>query len=240
MYWFWSLVIIFFFYSVVGYVVEVTTCTIENKKITLSRGYLIGPYIPVFGFGGVIMTSFLGKYQNDILSLFINSMFYCCVLEYLTSLVLEKIFKLRWWDYSNKMFNVNGRICLVNGILFGVAGVILVEFFHPLLLSVLYSFSNTVVYVLGIVFLTIILSDFSLSTFTISKLKIDTNKYMKMDSTEIIREELMKSLHRYRFFYKRIFRAFPSIKFNDNITKLRDFYEEQKKMFNKAIKLKKD
>ena len=233
MYSFWLLVIIFFFYSVVGYIVEVTSCSINNKKVTLSRGYLIGPYIPVFGFGGVIMVYFLSKYQNDILSLFINSMFYCCVLEYFTSLVLEKIFKLSWWDYSNKRFNINGRICLENGILFGVAGVILVKFFHPILLSVLYSFSNTVIYVLGIVFLTIILSDFCLSTFTISKLKIDTNKYMKMDSTEIIREELMKSLHRYRFFYKRIFKAFPSIKFNDNITKLRNFYEEHKKILFK-------
>ena len=102
MYSFWLLVIIFFFYSVVGYIVEVTSCSINNKKVTLSRGYLIGPYIPVFGFGGVIMVYFLSKYQNDILSLFINSMFYCCVLEYFTSLLLEKIFKLRWWDYSNK------------------------------------------------------------------------------------------------------------------------------------------
>ena len=230
MYAFWLLVIIFFFYSVVGYVVEVTACTIEYKKFSLSRGYLIGPYIPVFGFGGVIMVYFLSKYQNDILSLFINSMFYCCLLEYFTSLVLEKIFKLRWWDYSTKRFNINGRVCLENGILFGVAGVILVRFFHPMLLSVLYSFPNSVIYILGIIFLVILLSDFCLSTFTISKLKIDTKKYMNMDSTEIIRGELMKSLQKYRFFYKRIFKAFPSIKFNNNIVKLRGFYDEQKKL----------
>lgn len=233
MYAFWLLVIIFFFYSVVGYIVEVTSCSVTNKKVTLSRGYLIGPYIPIFGFGGVFMVYFLSKYQNDILSLFINSMFYCCLLEYLTSLVLEKIFKLRWWDYSTRRFNINGRVCLENGILFGIAGVILVKFFHPILLSVLYSFSNTVIFVLGVVFLTIILSDFCLSTFTISKLKLDTKKYMNMDSTEIIREELMKSLQRYRFFYKRIFKAFPSIKFNSNITKLRDFYAEQVKLWKK-------
>ena len=233
MYSFWLLVIIFFFYSVVGYVVEVTSCSIHNKKLTLSRGYLIGPYIPIFGFGGLFMTTMLGRYQNDVLSLFINSMFYCCLLEYLTSLILEKIFKLRWWDYSNKRFNINGRICLENGILFGIAGVILVEFFHPILMYVLYSFSNNTIMVLGIVFLTIILSDFCLSTFTISKLKLDTKKYMNMDSTEIIRDELMKSLQRYRFFYKRIFKAFPSIKFNKNITSLRDFYEEQKKLLFK-------
>lgn len=233
MYLFWLLVIIFFFYSVVGYIVEVTSCSINNHKLTLSRGYLIGPYIPIFGFGGLFMVTALSKYQDDIISLFINSMVYCCLLEYLTSLVLEKIFKLRWWDYSNKRFNINGRICLENGILFGVAGVILVKFFHPILIDVLYSFSNTTIYILGISFLVIILSDFCLSTFTISKLKLDTKKYMNMDSTAIIREELMKSLYRYRFFYKRIFKAFPSIKFNDNITKLRDFYEEQKKMLFK-------
>ena len=124
MYLFWLLVIIFFFYSVVGYIVEVTSCSIKSKKLTLSRGYLIGPYIPIFGFGGLFMTTLLSKYQNDILSLFINSMVYCCLLEYITSLVLEKIFKLRWWDYSDRRFNINGRVCLENGILFGIAGII--------------------------------------------------------------------------------------------------------------------
>lgn len=238
MYSFWFLVIVFFFYSVVGYIIEVTSCSIHNKKLTLSRGYLIGPYIPVFGFGGVIMTYLLGRYQNDIISLFINSMVYCCLLEYLTSLILEKIFKLRWWDYSDKRFNINGRICLENGVWFGLSGIILVEFFHPLLKDFLYSFSNTTIYVLGISLLSILIIDFLISTFTISKLKIDTNKLINKDSTEIIRAELMESLRRYSFFYRRFFKAFPNVRTNKNMMKIKEFFDEQRKIWLKKKKTK--
>ena len=225
-YYFWYLVIVFFCYSVIGYIIEVTSCTINFKKLTLSRGYLIGPYIPIFGFGALGMIYFLQKYQNNVLELFTNSMVICCLLEYFTSLLLEKIFKLRWWDYSDRKFNIDGRVCLENGVLFGIGGVIIVKYFNPLLKIFLYSFSNIVIYTFGIIFLVIILSDTILSTFIISKLKIDTGKIAK-DSTEIIRNEIIKSLERYQFFYKRLFKAFPNVLRANSMLKIKKNFEEQ-------------
>ena len=231
MYSFYMLVIVFFIYSVIGYLIEVSCCSFCDKKLTLSRGYLIGPYLPIFGFGAVGMIYLLEKYQNDLITLFINSMVICCLLEYFTSLILEKIFKLRWWDYSDKKFNINGRICLENGVLFGLAGVVIVKLFHPLLMDLLHTFSNTTIYILGITFLVIIISDFILSTFTISKLKIDTNKFINKDNTAIIREELLKSLKRYQFFYKRIYDSFPNIRKNTKYSKFHDYFKEQRKLW---------
>lgn len=236
MYSFWILVIVFFIYSVTGYIIEVTSCSLTWKKVTLSRGYLIGPYIPIFGFGGIFMTYLLRQYENNIIDLFINSMVGCCLIEYFTSLLLEKIFKLRWWDYSDKRFNINGRVCLENGFWFGVCGVVFVKYIHPVLINFLYSFPTKVIYVLGIVFLSILLIDFFISTFTISKLKIDTKKYVNKDSTEVIRNELINSLHRYRFFYRRFFKAFPNVRTNVNMDKIKKYFDEQRKLWLKKKK----
>lgn len=229
MYDFFFLFLIFFFYSVLGYLIEVLSCTLLCNKLTLSRGYLIGPYIPIFGFGAVCMVSFLDKYKDDILTLFILSVVVCLLLEYLTSLLLEKIFKLRWWDYSDKRFNINGRICLENGIRFGLGGVIITKYFNPLLVGFLKLFSTHTIIIVGWILFGIVILDAIISTFTISKLKIDTKKYVKKDATEEIKKQVSHSLQRYNVFYKRIFHAFPNIKLNANIIKLREFYKEQSK-----------
>ena len=130
-------VILFFIYSVMGYLIEIISVSITEKKLTLSRGYLIGPYLPIFGCGGLGGALFLSKYKNDIVNLFVLSVAYSCTLEYITSLVLEKIFKLRWWDYSKRKMNLNGRISLETGVAFGIFGIIIVCFIQPFLVYLL-------------------------------------------------------------------------------------------------------
>ena len=123
--------VLFMLYSFIGYVAEIIAVSIIQKRVVLNRGFLIGPYLPIYGVGCMIMVLFLRRYENDLLALFIMSAFYCSVLEYFTSLIMEKIFKLRWWDYSNNKFNINGRICLKNAVLFGIGGIIVVKVLHP-------------------------------------------------------------------------------------------------------------
>lgn len=207
--------LMFFIYSVVGYLVEVTCVSIDRKKWIFSRGYLIGPYLPIFGCGSMIITFFLQKYKCDPLALFVLATASCCVLEYFTSLILEKIFKLRWWDYSDKKFNLNGRICLETGALFGLGGVFIIEVFNPLITMLLNVFPEMLVIVLGIILLITIVADFCLSTYTIVKLKIDTSKYLNKDATRVVKEEVSKSLRRYRYFHNRLLKAFPLLS-NDN------------------------
>ena len=103
--------ILFMFYSIFGWVLEVLGKLIECKRF-INRGFLIGPYCPIYGVGAILITALLGKYQDDIIALFIMAIVLCGTLEYLTSYVMEKVFHARWWDYSQRKFNINGRVCL--------------------------------------------------------------------------------------------------------------------------------
>jgi len=226
-------VLIFFGYSFIGYMVEILSISRRTHTINFSRGYLIGPYLPIFGMGGIFITSLLNHYRNDIIVLFIMSLTICCLLEYFTSLIMEKIFKLRWWDYSDRLLNINGRICLENGIMFGIGGVILVRYFHPAFIALLTSFSPRFTCVLGTVLFVIMFSDLVLSTYTILQLKIDLNIYTDKDSTMRIRRDVLESIRKYRFFHNRLYKAFPNITENKNVSKFQSTAERVKKRFQK-------
>ncbi len=111
------LFLLFSIYSFLGWLMEVVN-TLRVEKKFVNRGFLVGPFCPIYGFGVLLMTIMLEKYQNDIVATFIFSILICGILEYFTSFFLEKIFHARWWDYSNRKFNINGRICLENLFIF--------------------------------------------------------------------------------------------------------------------------
>ena len=102
-------------------------------KKFVNRGFLIGPYCPVYGAGVVLITVLLKQYTSDYVVFLLLAMIICGVLEYATSYFMEKWFNARWWDYSNRKFNINGRICLENVFLFGVAAAVIIYATNPLL-----------------------------------------------------------------------------------------------------------
>ena len=106
---------------------EVTLTLITDKKF-VNRGFLLGPCCPIYGCGCILLNLLLHNYTNNILVLFILTMFTCSLLEYITSFLMEKIFKLRWWDYSQMKFNINGRICLETMTPFSILGVLTIVF----------------------------------------------------------------------------------------------------------------
>lgn len=226
-------ILLFFTYSFLGYLLEVIDVSIIDRKINLSRGYLIGPYLPIYAFGAMLMTSTLDKYKNDLIVLFVMSLVMCCMLEFITSYIMEKIFKLRWWDYTDRLFNINGRVCLSNGVGFGIAGVITVRLINPFFLDVFSSLPNIVVIILGAVFACVLIVDFILSTFTILKLKIDTSKYINKDSTAKIRKEVLNSLNKYRIFHNRLFKAFPNLLNVDSIGQIKEIINKYKNKITK-------
>ena len=109
-----------------------------TKGEFINRGFLIGPYCPIYGSGALLLTFLLNRYVNDKLVLFVMSIVVCSILEYVTSYIMEKIFHIRWWDYSNYKLNINGRVCLNNIALFGLAGVLIIKYiikFHSIHLN---------------------------------------------------------------------------------------------------------
>ena len=228
--------LLFFIYSFLGWIIETIVCSYHEKKLILNRGFLIGPYIPIYGTAGVLMVLFLSEYKRDPVLLFCMAVIYSSLLEYVTSYLMEKIFKARWWDYSDHKFNLNGRICLENCLLFGVLGVILIYIINPGVTFVLDILPSVLFYTLAIVFLTLMITDAIITLTVLAQLNIKVNKY-KGDATQKIEAEISKVLKKYRVLYKRMFKAFPTFRFTtDNgseiLKKVRESLDEVESYLN--------
>ena len=120
-------------YSVIGWVYESTICSIGQRKL-INRGFLNGPYCPIYGTGAVLVLLVLGRIQNPVLLFFAGAVL-TCSLEYLTSWLMEKLFHARWWDYSKRKCNIGGRVCLIGAVVFGAFSVVLILVLHPFIKS---------------------------------------------------------------------------------------------------------
>ncbi len=203
--------LIFYIYSVIGYIFEITYCSIRNKKITWTRGFLIGPYLPIYGTGSLILINTLARYADDYIVLFIMSMVYCSILEYITSYVLEKLFNLRWWDYSKRKFNLNGRVCLLNGVLFGIAGVFIVKFINPLITSFIYSMNYSVLTIISLILIIMFIIDLVLSIRIVLGLKNNIYKIINMDSTIEIKKEVFLFIKNNGMLTNRLLKSYPNL-----------------------------
>ena len=159
-----NLIMLFFIYGFVGWLMEFVSFGITSGHFA-NRGFLHLPILPIYGFGGVVVTMIFSKNQRYV---FIKSALIFTVLEYITSYILEKIFKLRWWDYSNNPLNINGRVCLLNCLIFGLGGYIIVKFISPSLNIKLNSkkSKNTVIFNTLLVIITVV--DFIYTLFNLN------------------------------------------------------------------------
>lgn len=119
-------VLLFFACSFLGWCMEVA-CKLVQFGRFINRGFLLGPLCPIYGTGAVRMAYFLPLWTTQVESTFLLALVLCGTLEYITSWLMEKLFQARWWDYSQKRFNINGRVCASNLLAFGVMGVFVVK-----------------------------------------------------------------------------------------------------------------
>ncbi len=211
LYNFCYLFLLFIVYSVLGYIVEIIACSIEYRKIVLNRGFLMGSYLPIYGISCILMSHFLEKYSNDLIALFVMSMVVCCIVEFFTSYILEKIFKVRWWDYSHMKFNLGGRICLLNASLFGLGGVALIHFINPFIIPIINKLPSTLLIIISMIVMGVFIFDLIISIVTLCKIKISSNQYTNHDATEEIRKLVRDSLKKNSFLLSRLLNAFPKI-----------------------------
>ena len=202
----------FLIYSFCGWIMEDIVCGVPAKKF-INRGFLIGPYCPIYGIAALTMYLTLGKYADDIPVIFILVFVLGTLLEYFTSYFMEKFFKARWWDYKDKKFNVNGRVCLENSIAFGVLGCILMHVTNPIVVSLLDNLSSTALTVVGSILFSIFVIDSILSYVVLNKLKSTATNVGTKDSTEEeTTEKLKEILKGYSILHKRLVNAFPNLK----------------------------
>ena len=208
--------LLFIIYSFLGWLMEVICKLIELKRF-VNRGFLIGPICPIYGYGVLGILLLIGTDTKDFLGVFLKSILICSILEYFTSYIMEKIFHARWWDYSKKKYNINGRICLETMIPFGILGTSIVYFINPLFSGIVKAIPLTIRIILTVIILVIYLVDNIISFNVMSKIKNEIKKH-KIDNTELIRKKVYKWLENNTILYRHIKNAYP--KFVINIRKL--------------------
>lgn len=202
--------LLFISYAFLGWCMEVTCKLIQYKKF-INRGFLIGPYCPIYGWGALAITILLKRYMEDPLVLFVMSTLICSIIEYLTSYFMEKKYHARWWDYSNKKFNINGRICLETLVPFGILGVAIMYGTNPILFKLYNQIPQLVINILTAILFIGFIVDNIISSNIISSINIEGNKLIK-DNTEEITEKIKQVLRQKSWLHRRLINAYPGLK----------------------------
>lgn len=228
MYSIYILILLFIIYSLCGWLIEEGVFLIEQHKI-VNRGFLVGPWCPIYGFGSIIMTLFLWKYLNDPITLFIMCTVTCGFLEYFTSYIMEKIFKTRWWDYSNNKFNINGRVCLETLVQFGFGGLLIMYITNPVFIFLLNKIPFILLKILTYSSLILFMIDVIVSFKIIYNFKLVANT-VKKDSTDEISKKVRAILSAKSKLSKRLVNAFPDFQ-----TILKKYKDRKNEILSKDI-----
>ena len=114
-------IFLFFAFAVIGYIWETCLKLVQTGNL-VNSGTLFGPWLPIYGMGGIAVLILLNRYKEKPIIIFILSLIVCTIIEYSCSCYLEYTKGIRWWYYSNYFININGRVCLEASIIFGLAG----------------------------------------------------------------------------------------------------------------------
>lgn len=201
--------IVFIFYSFCGWIVEIIDQYFEKGEL-VNRGFLIGPYCPIYGVGGFFMIFSLTRFMDNPFLLIVMAMLICSILEYLTGFIMEKLFHARWWDYSDKKLNLNGRICLENLIGFGILGALFLYGINPFIFSKLRMIPINILNIVSFVILIIFLLDLIVSLDIICRFKV-TMKTVEKDGTAEITKRVKEILNSKNWLFRRLLNAFPTI-----------------------------
>ncbi|MGI6329748.1 MAG: putative ABC transporter permease [Bacilli bacterium] len=142
-------------YSFVGWLLESTYISLYQKKL-INSGFLYGPFCPIYGFGSLILIYIFKYLQYNIFLIFITSILIMSLWEYFIGWLMELIFQMKWWDYSNRFFNIKGRICLLNSFFWGILSLLLIKGLHPFI-EKLITFNLTLMIITFFLFLYLII-----------------------------------------------------------------------------------
>lgn len=123
-------VLLFFFYCFCGWVWESCYVSLCQRR-WVNRGFLHGPVLPIYGSGAILILFVTLPVEDSLVLIWLLGMLAATALEYVVGAAIEKIFRVRYWDYSKHRFNLNGHICLSSSIAWGFFSILLVRFLHP-------------------------------------------------------------------------------------------------------------
>lgn len=199
--------LLFMFYSFAGWLIEVIVSFFSHKKF-INRGFLIGPICPIYGTGAILLSAVLNRAESP-LAIFCVAFVGGALLEYGASYFMEKLFHVRWWDYSEKPVNLNGRICLSSIFSFGVAGIFIVEVMTPFLRQLFAGLPSSFILATAVALAVWLIFDFMLSLWLILGVRVTVGTVAR-DATDEISTRVQEVLMNKGRLNRRLVKAFPN------------------------------
>ena len=219
----------FVIYSFLGWVMESIVRSIAEKKL-INTGFLVGPMCPIYGIGAMIMLLFLDRFENNIPLLFIVSIVVLTIWEYLVGVLLETIFKTKYWDYSDQKFNFQGRVCLTNSICWGILGVLFVKGIHPAIIKLLEKVNIHILHYAIFIISIVAIVDMIVSVIKVKNIKVTLEKI------EELNKEIKEKLKEVKKLTKETEEASKKLEKGKNSENVKAIVESLKKKRNRIIR----
>ncbi|WP_337663610.1 putative ABC transporter permease [Suilimivivens sp.] len=152
----------FYFYCFFGWVFESTYVSIKSRHF-VNRGFMRGPFLPIYGSGAIMMLVVSMPFQDNLILTYLAGCVGATLLELVTGMTMEALFKVRYWDYSNQKFNYKGHICLSSTIAWGFLTIFMTQFLHKGVEKLVLSIPYNILTILTVVLSVYIVADFTLS-----------------------------------------------------------------------------
>ena len=257
----WRILAYFVVYSVAGFIIETIFGILTKGVLESRKSFLYGPFCSIYGLGAVLMILPLQKYKKNNYTLFFAGFFIGSIIEYMVSLIGELIFHIKWWDYSDQMFNINGRICVLFSLFWGLLAIYLMSDINPRIDKFIDFVKSKIPanYMKTIVIVSIVFLSFDLGI-TAYALQMFSVRIIHENNLNVSNKQLMDNLYEkvyindqkqkdfiYKFFDdEKMIKTFPNIKIEDvdgNILFFRNYVKDIKPYYynfraNSHLKLK--
>lgn len=257
----WRILAYFVVYSVAGFIIETIFGLLTKGVLESRKSFLYGPFCSIYGLGAVLMILPLQKYKKNNYTLFFAGFFIGSIIEYMVSLVGELIFHIKWWDYSDQMFNINGRICVLFSLFWGLLAIYLMSDINPRIDKFIDFVKSKIPanYMKTVIIVSILFLSFDLGI-TVYALQMFSVRIIHENNLNVSNKQLMDTIYEkiyvndqkqkdfiYKFFdNEKMIKTFPNIKIEDvdgNILFFRDYVKDIKPYYynfrtNSHLKLK--
>lgn len=252
----WRLFSYFIIYSFIGFIVETVFCVIKYGVLESRQSFLYGPFCAIYGVGAVIMIIALQWFKKDYNTLFIGGCIVGSVTEYIVSMIGEWILNVKWWDYSQMPFNINGRICLLYSVFWGALGLYLMISLNPKVDKFINYFKKRInakilkifvilcilTMVIDCIATAIALSCFTVRTIKEKNIDVINKEYVDIQYEFIYKNKTIVDLINKFFNNEKVLKTFPRLTIEDsqkNIINVRDLYPEINTYFYKLSRVSK-
>lgn len=215
----------FIIYSLLGFIIETIFGMLTKGVVESRQSCLYGPFCCIYGLGAAVMIPVLQKFKKRNWTLFLAGAIEGSIVEYIISWVGEMIFHIKWWDYSNMPFDINGRICLLFTIFWGILALVLIRLINPYIerfidkipakLFGIITIGGTILLIIDLLITAFGLQVFYTRFINTYNLNLKEDKYL-MVSQDVLDNKVIQKLSNTMFSDEKILRTFPNIKFKDD------------------------